>query len=95
MIVRIWRATIDQARAEEYEDFAQNRSLPTFRAHAGFLGCALLRDGADCTVVTLWETEQDIERLEQSDRYREIVAAIMGTGFICAASEAHAAAVRT
>ena len=29
MIVRIWRAEIDPARAEEYERFANERSLPT------------------------------------------------------------------
>jgi len=95
MIVRIWRARIDESRAEEYEDFARNRSVPTFRAHAGFIGCALLRDGADCTVVTLWDTQRDVERLETSDRYRETVAAIMATGFVRAAGEAHAASVRT
>ncbi len=66
--------------------------MPTFRSHAGFLGCALLRDGADCTVVTLWDTPQDVEH---SDRYRETVAAIMATGFVRAADEAQAASVRT
>ncbi len=95
MIVRIWRARIDEARSEEYENFARNRSIPTFRSHAGFLGCALLRDGADCTVVTLWDTERDVERLETSHRYRETGAAIMATGFVRAAGEAHAASVRT
>jgi len=91
MVVRIWRARIDEARAEEYENFARNRSIPTFRSHAGFLGCALLRDGADCTVVTLWDAPQDIERLESSDRYLEIVAEISATGFVCAAGQAQAA----
>lgn len=82
MIVRVWRAEIDPARAEEYELFAQERSLPMFRSHAGFRGCALVRVGADCTVVTLWERPEDAAALEDSDRYRETVAAIMATGFV-------------
>ena len=91
MIVRIWRAEIDPARAEEYELFAQERSLPMFRSHAGFRGCALAREGADCTVVTLWERLEDAEALEDSDRYRETVEAIMATGFVRRAEQTLAA----
>jgi heme-degrading monooxygenase HmoA len=87
VIVRVWRAEIDPARAEEYELFAQERSLPMFRSHAGFRGCALMRKGADCTVVTLWERPEDAAALEDSDRYRETVGAIMATGFVRCAEE--------
>jgi heme-degrading monooxygenase HmoA len=87
VIVRIWRAQIDPARADEYERFAQERSLPMFRSHDGFRGCAFLRDGAECTVITLWEAAGDVAALERSDRYRETVAAIMKTGFIRSAED--------
>jgi heme-degrading monooxygenase HmoA len=93
VIVRIWRAEIDPARAEEYELFAQERSLPMFRSHAGFRGCALVRKGADCTVVTLWARREDAAALEHSDRYRETAAAIMATGFVRRAEEVLAAPV--
>jgi heme-degrading monooxygenase HmoA len=59
-----------------------------FRSHDGFRGCAFLRDGADCTVITLWAEAADVAALESSDRYRESVAAIMETGFIRSAEEA-------
>ncbi|MFI9508239.1 antibiotic biosynthesis monooxygenase family protein [Nocardia sp. NPDC052566] len=88
MIVRLWRATIDPGRAEEYERFANERSLPMFRSHSGFQGCAFLRDGADRTVITLWASAEDAAALEISDRYRETVAAIMAAGFIQTAEEA-------
>jgi heme-degrading monooxygenase HmoA len=91
VIVRVWRAEIDPERAEEYERFARERSLPTFRAHAGFRGCALIRDGAECTVVTLWERSEDVAALEASPRYRDTVRAIMATGFVRRAEEAVAA----
>jgi heme-degrading monooxygenase HmoA len=87
VIVRVWRARIDPARADEYERFARERSLPMFRSQAGFRGCAFLRDGADCTVITLWEGEADVTALESSDRYREAVATIMETGFIRSAED--------
>ena len=53
-----------------------------FRSHAGFRGCALVRVGADCTVVRPWERPEDAAVLEDSDRYRETVAAITATGFV-------------
>ena len=88
MIARIWRATIDPGRAEEYERFAHETSLPMFRAHDGFEGCAFGRDGAACTVVTLWAGPEDVAALEASTLYRETVAAIMAAGFVRTAEEA-------
>jgi heme-degrading monooxygenase HmoA len=82
VILRIWKAEIDPARGDEYERFAQERSLPMFRAHRGFRGCAFLRSGADCTMVTLWDRPEDIAALEASTLYRETVTTIMATGFI-------------
>jgi hypothetical protein len=93
VIVRIWRATIDPARAEEYDRFARERSLPMFRAHGGFRGCAFQRDGAECTVVTLWAGPQYVAALEASTLYRETVAAIMAVGFVRNAEEAVAVPV--
>jgi heme-degrading monooxygenase HmoA len=93
MILRIWRANIDPARAEEYERFARERSLPMFRSHRGFRGCAFLRNGSDRAVVTLWDRPEDVAALEASARYRETVAAIMATGFVRATEDALAVPV--
>ena len=93
MIVRIWKASIDPARAEEYERFAHERSLPMFRSQRGFRGCGLLRSGANCTVVTLWDGPDDVAALERSSLYRETVDAIMAAGFVRTAEEALAVPV--
>lgn len=93
MILRIWKATIDPDQAEEYERFARERSLPMFRSHRGFRGCAFLRNGADCTVITLWAAPEDAAALEASSRYRETVTAIMAAGFIRTAEQALAVPV--
>ena len=82
MIARIWQARIDPRRADDYDRFARERSLPTFRAHRGFRGCAFLGDGADRTVLTLWDSRDDIEGLERSAVYRDTVEGIMRTGFV-------------
>jgi len=95
VIVRIWRAEIDPARAEEYERFANERSLPMFRSHRGFRGAAMMREGADCTVVTLWDRPEDAAALESSDRYRETVEAIMNSGFVRHAEQAVVAPLST
>jgi heme-degrading monooxygenase HmoA len=88
VILRVWKANIDPARAQEYERFARERSLPMFRSHRGFRGCAFLRNGADCAVVTLWAEPEDIAALEASSLYRETVAAIMAAGFVRTAEDA-------
>jgi heme-degrading monooxygenase HmoA len=88
VLVRVWKAEIDPVRAAEYERFAEERSLPMFRSHTGFRGCALLRDGSDCTVVTLWEAPEHVAALEASPLYHETVAAIMSAGFIRTAQDA-------
>ena len=93
VILRIWTAEIDPARAEEYEQFARERSLPMFRSHGGFRGCAFLRRGPDCTVVTLWAGPEDVAALEASSVYLETVAAIMAAGFVRTADEAIAVPV--
>jgi hypothetical protein len=88
VIARLWRARIDPTRGAEYDTFARERSLPTFAAHAGFRGCAFLGEGADRSVLTLWDSVRDIERLDTSPRYRATVAAIMAAGFVLAAEPA-------
>ncbi len=63
------------------------------REHHGFRGCAFLGDDGSQTVVTLWDTVADIEALERSDSYRRTVEAILATGFVLEAGEAHVAPV--
>jgi heme-degrading monooxygenase HmoA len=70
-------------RFEEYERFAQERSLPMFREQRGFIGVLFLREEADrAAVLTLWEDEQAVEELEASSAYRQTVEAILGSGFL-------------
>jgi hypothetical protein len=82
MIARVWRCEIAVDRADDYDTFARERSLHTFRAHQGFRGAAFLGEGPARTVLTLWSTTSDIEALERSVLYRKTVNAIMSTGFI-------------
>ena len=82
MIARVWQARIDIQRAAEYDTFAQARSLPVFQAQRGFRGCAFLGDDAQRIVLTLWDGKDDVEALEGSAQYRELVADIMRSGFI-------------
>lgn len=93
MIARIWQARIDPRRGVDYDRFAHERSLPTFQAHHGFLGCAFLGDGEQRTVLTLWAAEADIEALEQSERYLDTVAAISDSGFVLSTAAAITAPV--
>lgn len=81
-IGRIWKTRIDAARADEYERFAREVSLPMFQQQAGFEGVVMLRDGADSTVITFWRSAEEAEALGRSPAYRQVVAWILDTGLI-------------
>ena len=83
MIARIWRTGIDPARAEEYERFAEERSLPMFRMQEGFRG-VLFTTGPDGrrAVISFWEDAGAVEALDRSVSYRETVAALVGTALL-------------
>lgn len=86
MIVRIWRTGIDQARAEDYERFTRERSLPMFRSQAGFRG-VLFAAGRDTerVVLSFWEDGVAVAALDQSPSYLETVDALLVSGILSGA----------
>jgi heme-degrading monooxygenase HmoA len=83
VIVRIWRTRIDPARAEDYERFARERSLPMFRTQAGFRG-VLFASGEETerVVLSFWEDAGAVAALEHSPSYGETVDALLATGIL-------------
>lgn len=88
VVARLWQCEIDDSRGDEYDAFAQQRSLGMFRAHEGFRGVAFLGDGTHRTVVTLWESAADADALARSPLYLETVEEIVQAGFIVSATPA-------
>jgi heme-degrading monooxygenase HmoA len=82
LLMRIWRTQIDDSRAQEYEHFACNVSLPMFRRHDGFLGVLFAGTGAERVVVTLWTSPAAAASLDASADYQATVRAIEETGFL-------------
>ena len=82
MIMRVWRARVDAARAAEYERFAREVSLPMFRDQPGFRGSLFGRSGAECVVVTVWDDSGAADSLDVSARYVETVSRIRAAGFM-------------
>lgn len=81
-IARLWRTRIDPERAGEYEAFARDVSLDMFRRQPGFLGVTMYRDGPECSVLTLWESNEAAEALHRSRSYLDTVARIQQAGFL-------------
>jgi heme-degrading monooxygenase HmoA len=83
VIVRIWRTGIDPARAAEYERFAEERSLPMFRAQPGFRG-VLFTTAAEGgrAVISFWEDERAVGLLDRSERYRATASALGSSGIL-------------
>jgi heme-degrading monooxygenase HmoA len=86
MIVRIWRTQLDPNRREEYQLFAEKRSLPMFRAQRGFLGVLFAGVGSERAVISLWEDVEAVAALDSSPSYRETVDEISATGFLAGGS---------
>jgi heme-degrading monooxygenase HmoA len=83
VIVRIWRTGIDAVRAEEYERFARERSLPMFRAQTGFRGVLFASGGeTERVVLSFWDDVGAVAALDESPSYRETVAALLATGIL-------------
>ena len=82
LIARLWRTEVDPDRADDYERFARDESLPMFERQPGFAGVLMLRDGACCTVITLWRNAESIAALDRSASYRETVDKIRAQGFL-------------
>jgi heme-degrading monooxygenase HmoA len=83
VIVRIWRTRVDPARADEYERFAHERSLPMFRRQAGFRGVLFAAgDETERVVLSFWENADAVEALGRSPTYRETVDALLASGIL-------------
>ncbi|WP_028921966.1 antibiotic biosynthesis monooxygenase family protein [Pseudonocardia acaciae] len=82
MIARIWRTGLDESRADEYERFAHQRSLPMFRRQPGFSGVLFTRSEGTRVVITLWLDREAVNALDTSIDYQDTVAAISATGFL-------------
>ncbi len=82
MIVRIWLTGIEELRAEEYTQFANQNSVPMFLAQPGFAGVLFTARPGERAVITFWEDHASAEALDTSETYRSTVAAIEATGFL-------------
>lgn len=69
-------------RVSEYEQFAQERSLPMFHQQQGFLGLFFLGTQKDRAVLSLWKDLSCVEALAQSSTYQETSAQLAATGLL-------------
>ncbi len=81
-LVRIWRTNVDPLRVTEYERFAQDVSLPMFRAQQGFLGVLFAGAGPPRAVLSFWKDQHAVDALASSPSYGETVARILATGML-------------
>jgi heme-degrading monooxygenase HmoA len=82
MIARIWRTQVVSARLAEYEQFAQEQSLPMFRQQRGFIGVFFLRGHQDCLVLSLWADRSAVDALATSTTYQATVRRLQDTGLL-------------
>lgn len=82
MIARLWKTGIKPGRAEAYEAFAREISLPMFRQQVGFAGCIMSRDGDRASVLTLWSGPDAVDQLNSSPSYQATVEAILAADLL-------------
>ncbi len=87
MIVRVWRAKLNQACLEEYRRFEQERCMSMLSKQPGFLGVIFLRQAEDhASSLTIWEDAGAVDALESSPSYREVTNEL-GESALLAGSE--------
>lgn len=82
MIARLWKTQVDVTRLAEYEQFAQEQSLPMFRQQQGFLGVFFSREHQHCLVLSLWRDHTAVEALATSTTYQATVRQLQATGLL-------------
>jgi heme-degrading monooxygenase HmoA len=82
VIARLWRATIREDRISDYEQFAQDESLPMFQEQVGFLGVLFTRRHDRCAVLTLWSDDRAVRALSDSATYVATVARLEASGIL-------------
>jgi heme-degrading monooxygenase HmoA len=82
MIARIWRTGLDEKRAEEYDAFALERSLPMFRRQPGFRAVFFVRTATGRAAISLWKDRASAEALTVSADYLSTVEAIRASGLL-------------
>jgi len=70
------------SRKSEYEQFAQERSLPMFQQQQGFLGVLFLGTQQDRAVLSIWQDMSRVEALAHSSTYQETSAQLAATGVL-------------
>jgi heme-degrading monooxygenase HmoA len=101
VIARLWKTGIAPGRAEAYEAFARDVSLPMFHAQPGFLGVVMGRDvdrdpdpGTNrAWVLTLWQDQAAVDALAASPTYQATVAAILAAGLLAGEQTTEVSAV--
>ena len=82
MIARIWHTGIVAGKVDDYQEFANQKSLPMFRQQKGLIGVQILTQKDKSLVITLWNDENDIHKMEQNPVYIQTVNEIIETGFL-------------
>ena len=82
MILRVWTVGLALAKAAELEVFANEFSLPMFRAQPGCLAVLFTRTETECATVTVWDSERSVEVMEASFIYQQVVSQIEESGIL-------------
>ncbi|HYD61549.1 MAG TPA: hypothetical protein VEC35_14385 [Noviherbaspirillum sp.] len=82
MIIRLWVTGLFPSRAENYDKFANSRSLHMFRTLDGCEGVLFIRSETQGYVFSFWRDVDAIEALSKSDLYQQTVKEIVAAGFL-------------
>jgi hypothetical protein len=82
MIARIWRTGLDESRADEYDAFSVEKSLPMFQRQPGLRAVFFVRTNDGRAAITLWQDLASAEALATSQDYLDTVDAILAAGFL-------------
>lgn len=82
MVIRLWVTGLVPSRVDEYDEFANSRSLRMFSSLAGCLGVIFLRSAERGYVFSFWRDMASVHAIKTSEDYKATVADISAAGFL-------------
>ncbi|MCM2293998.1 hypothetical protein NAC44_16860 [Allorhizobium sp. BGMRC 0089] len=82
MIVRIWRTRFDPKGKDRLVAYANDVSLPVLSTRSGVKGVFFAAKDDQWITTTFWQSQADIDRLDDDQDYQRIVEGILALGVL-------------
>jgi hypothetical protein len=82
MVARLWMASVDPGRLEDYRAFTRERLLPAYRGQPGLVAVFLVERQGVCGTLSFWKERTGIEDFYSSAGYQALAKQLLSSGLL-------------